>query len=79
MATFLHLLRTLPTEVVGRHLSRGDVSRWVAGSLKDRQLGAVAAAIEQDVLTQQVLALERARTRIVAAVEAMYGDHPAAP
>ncbi|MFN8193395.1 MAG: HAD hydrolase family protein [Nocardioidaceae bacterium] len=78
MASFLHQLRTLSPEVIGRHLAHRDVSRWLVGSLKDRQLGAMAAAIEQDVLTQQVLAMERARTRLVAAVEAMYGDHPAA-
>jgi len=73
MATFLHCLRTVDSSVIGLHLSKGDFSRWLIGSLQDRQLAAIAAAIERDVLAHRTLELQRARARLLSAIEAFYG------
>lgn len=70
---FLRRLESLDPTVLDGHLARGDISRWLAGSLQDHRLAAEAAAIERDVIAQRSLELARARSRLVAAIESVYG------
>jgi len=56
------------------HLCRGDFSRWVVGTLQDRELGAALGAVERDLLARRARDVERARERILAAIESRYGD-----
>ncbi len=76
---FLHNLQTLEPSILDGHLCRGDVSRWLSTSLQDHQLAAEAAAIERDILAQRALELHRARDRLIAAIEAVYGVPGSAP
>lgn len=73
MATFLQYLRTVDAEVLETHVRNGDFSRWLVGSLRDRQLAAVAAAVERDVISQHAREIQRARVRLVEAIEDCYG------
>jgi hydroxymethylpyrimidine pyrophosphatase-like HAD family hydrolase len=59
---------------LGYHLSRGDFSRWINGTLADHTLGADLLRIEQDLAARQAAALERARHQIRAAIERRYLD-----
>ncbi len=54
------------------HLSRGEFSRWVAGTVGDHSLGTVLAAIERDLGIRHVADLERARHRITHAIDSRY-------
>lgn len=54
------------------HLSRAEFSRWVTGILADHSLGTVLAAIERDHGIRHAADLERARHRIVHAIDSRY-------
>jgi hypothetical protein len=72
LAAFARGLSTAETEVVAHHLRHGDFSRWITGTLQDRGLAAVVAAIERELLARQATDLTRAREQIIAAVEERY-------
>jgi hypothetical protein len=72
VASFTRLLGSVDANVLGHHLDRGDFSRWITGTLHDRQLGAVAAAIERDVIGHRATDLMRARARLLDELEARY-------
>lgn len=65
------------------HLCRGDFSRWVVGSLQDRELGAALAVVERDLLARRARDVQRARERVLAEVADRYdgplGDVNPAP
>ncbi len=73
MATFLQCLRTVDTAVIETHVRNGDFSRWLVGSLRDRQLAAIAASVERDVLSQHAREIQRARARLIEAIEDFCG------
>lgn len=54
------------------HLSRGDFSRWVFGTLADQELGADLAAIERELGMQRAIELERARQRVIDSIWQRY-------
>lgn len=60
------------------HLCRGDFSRWLIGTLQDRDLGAAVAAVERELLARRAQDVERARERVLAEIEGRYGDAGAA-
>ncbi len=57
------------------HLTRGDFSRWVHGTLADHELGAGLATIERDLNMRRASELEHARAHIVDAIERRYLRH----
>ena len=72
MDEFGRHIRHCDPAVLGYHLSRGDFSRWVTGTLADHHLGSHLAAIERDLFLRQAAELERARHRIIDAIDSRY-------
>lgn len=72
MEEFSRQLRHCDPAVLGYHLSRGDFSRWINDTLADHSLGSELAAIERDLSLRQVAELERARRRIIGAIDSRY-------
>ncbi len=71
--SFLRTMERLDPQVLDGHLVRGDISRWVAGSLQEHRLAAEVATVERDVLAHRAMELQRARSRLVDAIERVYG------
>jgi 3-deoxy-D-manno-octulosonate 8-phosphate phosphatase KdsC-like HAD superfamily phosphatase len=69
---FSRHIRHCDPAVLGYHLSRGDFSRWVTSTLADRHLGSDLAAIERDLFLRHAAELERARHRIIHALDNRY-------
>jgi hydroxymethylpyrimidine pyrophosphatase-like HAD family hydrolase len=69
---FSRHIRHCDQEVLAYHLARGDFSRWITGALADRSLGMHLAAIERDVGHCHAAELERARRRIIHAIDSRY-------
>jgi hypothetical protein len=69
---FSRLLRHCDPAILAYHLSRGDFSRWITGTLADHNLGRQLAAIERDLSQHHAAALERARHQIVHAIDNRY-------
>jgi len=72
MEEFSRHIRHCDPAVLDYHLSRGDFSRWITGTFADRSLGSTLAAIERDVSLHHAADLERARHRIVHAIDSRY-------
>ena len=71
---FTAALQDLEPEAAEYHLCRGDFSRWVIGTLQDRELGAALGALERDLLSRRARDVERSRDRILSAITDRYGD-----
>ena len=69
---FSRHLRHCDPAILAYHLSRGDFSRWVTGTLADHTLGRQVAAIERDLSQHHAAALERARHQIMHAIDSRY-------
>jgi len=69
---FSRHIRHCDPAVLAYHLARGDFSRWITGVLADRSLGTHLAAIERDVGHRHAAELERARHRIIRAIDGRY-------
>lgn len=69
---FSRHLRHCDPAILAYHLSRGDFSRWVTGTLADQSLARQLAAIERDLSQHHAAALERARHQIVHAIDNRY-------
>ena len=54
------------------HLERGDFSRWLDGTITDKDLAARVAAWEDELVAHRAADLERIRLRLVQAVEERY-------
>ena len=72
MDEFSRHIRHCDPAVLGYHLARGDFSRWITGTLADLHLGSDLAAIERGLLLRQAAELERARRRIIHAIDSRY-------
>ncbi|HLQ35915.1 MAG TPA: HAD-IIB family hydrolase [Chloroflexota bacterium] len=68
LVIFAQLAQGIDDETWLHHLRQGDYSRWFERAIKDDQLGADAAEIEQD----EDLSAEESRRRILAAIEERY-------
>jgi hydroxymethylpyrimidine pyrophosphatase-like HAD family hydrolase len=69
---FSRHIRHCDPEILAYHLARGDFSRWITGALADLSLGMHLAAIERDIGHRQAAELERARHRIIHAIDNRY-------
>ncbi len=69
---FSRHIRHCDPAVLAYHLARGDFSRWITSVLADRSLGTHLAAIERDVGHRRAAELERARHRIIHAIDSRY-------
>ena len=69
---FSRHLRHCDPYILTYHLSRGDFSRWVTGTLADYTLGRQVAAIERDLAQHHAAALERAWHQITHAIDGRY-------
>jgi hydroxymethylpyrimidine pyrophosphatase-like HAD family hydrolase len=69
---FSRYLRHCDPAILGYHLSRGDFSRWINETLADHSLGRDLAAIERDLGLRHAAELERARRRIIHAIDSRY-------
>ena len=69
---FSRHLRHCDPYIPAYHLSHGDFSRWVTGTLADNNLGWQVAAIERDLTQHHAAALERARHQITHAIDSRY-------
>jgi hydroxymethylpyrimidine pyrophosphatase-like HAD family hydrolase len=74
LAEFLAVLRTVDPSTTEFHLLRGDFSRWLLGTLRERALGAATAAVERDLLARRAGDVERAREHVVAEIDAHFTD-----
>ncbi|MHA7651098.1 HAD hydrolase family protein [Mycobacterium sp. ML4] len=54
------------------HLERGDFSRWLGGTITDKDLAARVAAWEDELEAHRAADLERIRSKLVQAVEERY-------
>jgi len=66
-----HLLRC-NLEVLDYHLTRGDFSRWVSGTLADYNLATELSDIEHDVANRRAASLEQARRQVSDAIRHRY-------
>ena len=72
LAEFGRLLGSVDASVLAHHLEHGDLSRWITGTIQDRQLGAVAGAVERDLLANRTADILRARQRLLDELESRY-------
>jgi hypothetical protein len=72
LTEFVQQLRRGDYPTLEHHLSRGDFSRWITGTLQDARLGQQIAQIEHEAAAARSLALDRARRHIVHAIETRY-------
>ena len=66
------MLGDLDASVIAHHLEHCDFSRWITGTIQDPQLGAIASAIERDVLNHRAAGILRARQRLLDEIESRY-------
>jgi hydroxymethylpyrimidine pyrophosphatase-like HAD family hydrolase len=69
---FARRLATADPKVIEFHLTRGDFSRWFTGTIQDRRLADLAAALERDLLRHRALDIDHARERLVDYIENGY-------
>ena len=72
LTEFGRMLGDLDASVIAHHLEHGDFSRWITGTIQDPQLGAIASAIERDVLNRRAADILRARQRLLDEIESRY-------
>ena len=71
---FSKALHDVDANAAEYHLCRGDFSRWLIGTLQDRELGAAVGAVERELLTRRAQDVERARARVLAEIGDRYND-----
>lgn len=75
MEEFARRLRDCDLDTLDHHLTRGDFSRWVDGTVADHELGAELANIERDVANRHAASIEQARKLACDAIRNRYsGD-----
>jgi hydroxymethylpyrimidine pyrophosphatase-like HAD family hydrolase len=72
IADFNRILRDIDTSVLEHHLRRGDFSRWLLGSVQDKDLASSIGAIERTVIARHAANLFRAHERILEEVGTRY-------
>ena len=61
-------------ETLRWHLARGDVSRWLAEVVQDRDLSESVARLEHDLIEELGAAVGRARAELTAAIDRRYRE-----
>lgn len=74
MHDFCTSIRRLDSQTLRYHLERGDFSRWLDGTIVDKDFAAHVAAWEDELLAHQAEDLERIRHRLIQGVEERYLD-----
>lgn len=69
---FCSAIAHLDQRVLEYHLERGDFSRWLEGTITDKDLAARVAAWEDELEAHRAADLERIRYKLVQAVEERY-------
>jgi phosphoglycolate phosphatase (TIGR01487 family) len=72
MQEFRTAVSHLDQRALQYHLERGDFSRWLDGTIADRDFAKQVAAWEDEVLARHAADLERIRHQLVRAVEERY-------
>jgi hydroxymethylpyrimidine pyrophosphatase-like HAD family hydrolase len=72
LSDFNRIVREIDAGVLAHHLEHGDFSRWILGSMQDRELAAVVGAIERSVLARRAADLLQARERLLDEVRSRY-------
>lgn len=72
LAQFSQRLQTLDSGVLDHHLRHGDFSRWLIGSVQDRELAASVGAIERRIVARRASELLQARDRLVDEINSRY-------
>ncbi len=65
-------LRQVDPDTLGWHMRRGDVSRWLAEVVQDRDLATFAAQLERDLTHEQRLEVLRCRDALGVAIDEKY-------
>jgi hypothetical protein len=76
MRDFRTALAHLDRHALQYHLERGDFSRWLHGSIADRDLADQVGAWEDELLAHRAADLEHIRHQLIRAVEDRYLDAP---
>lgn len=74
MHEFSAAITHLDPQALQHHLERGDFSRWLAGTIADKDLAAQVVAWEDELLAHRAADLERIRQRLIQAVRDRYLD-----
>src|SRR5208283_781029 len=72
MSEFHAAVSHLDQRALQYHLGRGDFSRWLDGTIADRDFAKQVAAWEDEVLARHAADLERIRHQLVRALEERY-------
>ncbi|VBA56831.1 hypothetical protein LAUMK41_02179 [Mycobacterium attenuatum] len=72
MRDFDTAVRHLDQQTLEYHLERGDFSRWLAGTIADKDLATQVAAWEDELLANRAAGLERIRHHLAQAVQERY-------
>ncbi|MGV7868052.1 HAD hydrolase family protein [Mycobacterium kansasii] len=72
MRDFGTAVRHLDQQALEYHLERGDFSRWLDGTIADKDLATQVAAWEDELLANRAADLERIRLHLAQAVEERY-------
>jgi hydroxymethylpyrimidine pyrophosphatase-like HAD family hydrolase len=77
---FARRLRDCDLDTLDHHLTRGDFSRWVNGTITDHELGEELAGIERDLVHRHAASIEQARKQVCDAIRHRYlGGDPTLP
>ena len=72
MRDFATAVRHLDQQALEYHLGRGDFSRWLDGTIADRDLATQVAVWEDELPAHRAADLERIRDQLIHAVEGRY-------
>ncbi len=72
MRDFSTAVRHLDQRALEYHLERGDFSRWLDGTIADKELATQVAGWEDELMARRAVELERMRHQLIHAVEERY-------
>jgi hydroxymethylpyrimidine pyrophosphatase-like HAD family hydrolase len=72
LTEFSRIIQEVDSRVLAHHLERGDFSRWILGTLQDRDLAAAVGALERNLLARRAADLAHARERLTEEVDSRY-------
>jgi hypothetical protein len=72
LGEFSRLLREIEPSVFAHHLEHGDFSRWIVGTIQDRDLAAAVGAIERNFIARRAADLLHARERLIDELDSRY-------
>jgi hypothetical protein len=72
LTEFSRIMREVDSRVLAHHLERGDFSRWILGTLQDRDLAAAVGALERNLLARHAADLAHVRERLTEEIDSRY-------